>query len=55
MLLQPNIVPEVVAQVKKTMSDAFREQAKAPLAYVEAFNQYNFLFRNEVSKLKGIV
>lgn len=40
-------MPEAVDQYKNVIRKAFREQAKAPLALLAAFNQYEFLFESE--------
>ena len=44
-------MPETVEEVKRIITNAFREQTAAPLEFVENFNQYSFLFHGEVSKI----
>jgi hypothetical protein len=33
--------------VKKTISDVFRVESVAPLAFIEQYNKYHFIFTNE--------
>jgi len=40
-------LPEIVEETKRVISEAFRREVVAPLAFVEQFNQYSFIFTNE--------
>lgn len=47
LFIQPNILPEIVDEMKKTISDAFRAEVIAPLEFIEQYNKYSFIYTND--------
>lgn len=54
LIAQPTIDPLKVAAVKKEITEAFREEVKGPLEYMETYNDKQFLFDGDVSYWRNL-